>query len=534
MLARAVLATGVAVCLATWFFGAEIPYFDYDDATQGIFVNDLAFGRAYAASFEGLEDRQNRYRVGFAAQRLAYSLPLSLVQRGLALERWQVEDLLRAAALAFAFAGSCFAALTLLPAPRFGLGERAGMVAALAAHPALALFARTGASFYVFAYALFWLGCCCGCRWLDTGRSAWLWSAAGVAALCALNPYPPLVAWPLGVAAAALARGQLGALLRRRQLYAAALVAAFLAAAATALLGIAFDDSLARYFERLAQFHADRGHSLGLAQLFQASPLDKLHELLDQQLWFAPNALGDRSRDDSVWQLGAPSPAVWILALAALRGIAAGLRERDAADLRALALAGALLALLFTIAFPEGRFALALLPCWVYFALRGLEATRIPRDLRGAALGALCLLLAVGTELALRGNYLPRLRPLAARVEGMRDAARALAAQPDRGRATDLVMPAPPHWVPALTFRMLMPEGAAWIGPRRLAERLAEPDSERVLAVVAYADDASISELERAGLQPSAELRGEVSGRVMRLLLRTAAPRAPQPLEGGA
>src|SRR5262245_18028552 len=108
MLARAALAAGVAACLATWVLGAEIPYFDYDAATQGIFVDDLAYRGDFDASFEGLPGRQDRYRTGFAAQRLAFSLPLSWLQRGLALERWQVEDLLRAAALVFAFACSCF------------------------------------------------------------------------------------------------------------------------------------------------------------------------------------------------------------------------------------------------------------------------------------------------------------------------------------------------------------------------------------------------------------------------------------------
>jgi hypothetical protein len=526
MLARALLVTGVAGCFATWLVGSEIPIFDYDDATQGIFIQDLASGRDYAASFEGRDDRQDRYRVGFAAQRLAYTLPLALLHRGLALERWQVEDLLRAAALVFALTGSCLASVTLLPAPRFELAERAAMVAALAVHPSLALFARTGASFYVFAYALFWLGCWCGCRWLDSGRSAWLYASAGVAALCALNPYPPLVAWPLGIAAAALAKGRLGEVLRDRRTYLAAGGAIGLAALSSALLGLVFDTSLARYFERLAQFRADRGHSLGLAPLLQISPLDKLRELLDQQLWFAPNALGDRSRDDSLWVMGAPVPAAWLLALAALAGLRAALRERGTGDLRALAITGALLALLFTIAFPEGRFALALLPCWVYFALRGLERVRASATLRRAALGALLLLLAANTEHAIQRDYLPRALPLAARLEGLRDSARALGGRSEQN--VDVLLPTPPHWISALTFRMRMPVGAVWIGPKRFAERLSGSDDERALAVVTYADDPSLPELERAGLRPLAELRGELSGRAMRVFLKPGRERAEE------
>lgn len=524
MLARLVLAAGIAACLATWALGTRIAYFDYDDATQGIFINDLSFRGDFDASFEGRPGRQDRYRTRFAAQRLAFSLPLSWLQRGLGLERWQVEDLLRAAALGFALAGSWLAARTLLPAPRFGAAERWALIAALAAHPSLALFARTGAAFYVAAYALFWLASWTSCRWLESGRASWLCAAGGAAALCALNPYPPLVVWPLALALAAAWQGQLRAALRSPQIYAALAGAALAAVTATALLATRYDDSLAHFLARLAEFRADRGHSLGLAPLLAHSPLDKFRELLDQQLWFRPNRLGDRSRDDSVWVLGAAQPAIWLFSLAALAGLAAALRERAPEDRRALAFTSALLLVFFSVSFPEGRFVLALLPCWAYFALRGIERCFHRAEWRAFAVGGGLILLAAGTEYAIHTTYLPRVLPIWSGFEGMRGLAQHLAAEPDAGRGSELALPYPRDWVPELYFRMLMPEGAEWLPPRRLEQRLAAPVSARPLVALVYAEDATaLARFADAGFTRGGELRGEASGRSLWLLKRSAA-----------
>ncbi len=532
MLARVVLAAGIAACLATWLGGAAIPYFDYDDATQGIFVNDLSFRGDFDASFERRPDKQDRYRTGFAAQRLAYSLPLSWLQRGLGLAAWQVEDLLRAAALAFGLAGSWLAACALLPAPRFARAQRLALVAALAAHPSLALFARTGASFYLFAYALFWLGAWAGFRWVETGRPLWLWTAAAAAALCALNPYPPLVCWPLAALLFAAWQGRLARALRSPALYAAIASAGAAAAAVTALLAAAYDRSLAAFLARLAEFRAQRAHSLGLGPLLDYTPLEKLEKLVDQQLLFRIDRLGDLSRDDAVWTLGAPQPVVWLFALAAAAGIAAALRERALDDRRALAASGALLLLFFSIGFPEGRFALALLPCWGYFALRGAALALRRDEPRALATGAALALLALGTERALRERYLPRIRPIQARVEGLRGAAEQLAAQPDGGRGTGFALPLPRHWMPELHFRMLMPEGASWLPLRRFEAALAAPDARRPLAALVYAHDReALARLEASGFTRSAELRGEVSGQPLWLLQRAG---AQPPAAGGS
>lgn len=520
-LARAVLVTGIIACLATWVVGTSIPYFDFDDATQGIFINDLSFRGAFDASFEGHADRQERYRVGFAAQRLAYSLPLSWIQRSLALKPWQAEDLLRVAAGVFGLGGSLLAAFALLPSPRFGAGARWALVGALAAHPSLALLGRTGASFYLFAYALFWLGTLAAFRWLDGGRPAWIFVAGGVAALCALNPYPSLLCWPLAAVLLALWDCRLAAALRSRHVWAAAAVTIVAACAATAAIAAAYDTSLSTFLERLATFRHDRGHAVALAHLTAEGLPDKVTKLVDQQWLFRFDRLGDLSREDRVWTLGAVHPVVLIWGLVAAVGLVAALRDRSPEDRRALSVSAAVLLLFFTFSFPEGRYILPLLPCWGYFGLRGvgrLARRDAPRQL---VLGVSLLFLCGATEYRIRTTYVPLIRTVWQHYEGLREIAPIVAALPNGGRGILMSMP---FWGKTLTdlhFRMLMPEGAEWALPERFARELTAPQPGVRLGALAYTDEPTrLAQFLDLGFSRAAKVRGEASGRELWLLLR--------------
>jgi MFS family permease len=520
MLARAALATGIIACLSTWVVGTPISYFDLDDATQGIFINDLSFRGDFDASFEGHTDQQDRYRVGFAAQRLAYSLPLSWIQRGLTLKPWQVENLLRAVALVFGLGGSLLAAFALLPAPRFGSGARLTLVAALAAHPSLALCARTGASFYLFAYALFWLGTLAAFRWLDNGRPGWILAAAGVATLSALNPYPPLLCWPLGAALLALWNGRLTATLRSRQLWAATALALIAACAATAAMAAAYDTSLSTFLERLANFRSDRGHAVAFSQLVSAGPLEKLTKLVNQQWLFRFDRLGDLSRGDRAWTLGTLQPAVLVWGLVAAVGLVAALRERSPEDRRALSITVAVLLLFFSFSFPEGRYVLALLPCWGYFGLRGVGHL-VRRDTPRQFTLAVSLLLLCGiTEYCIKATYVPRIRTIWQNHEGMREIAPILAALPG-SRGILMWMPYRHQTTTDLHFRMLMPQGVEWVPPERFARELAAPQQGVRFGALTYADEPGrLAQFLGRGFSRTAKLRGEASGRELWLLLR--------------
>ncbi len=529
MLARAVLAAGIATCLAAWIAGAPIPYFDYDDATLGIFVNDLSFHGDLDASFEGT-DGVDRFRVGWAAQRLPFTLPLSWIERALGLAPWQVEDLLRAAALCFGLAGSLLAARVLLPPPRFGAGARWALVAALAAHPSLALFARTGASFFLFVYALFWLGTLAAFRALEGFSLGWIYIAGGVAALCALNPYPPLLCLPLATALLAAWEGRLAAALRNRHVWAAAALGLAAAGAVTAALAAAYDTSLPAFLDRLASFRAGRGHAVALSQLISAGPLEKLTKLLNQQWLFRWDLLGDRTRKDFPWTLGAFQPVILLWALLAAAGILAALRERSPEDRRALSVAAAVLLLFFSLSFPEGRYVLVLLPCWGYFGLRGVGLVARRNTPRQLALGLALLCLCGATEWRIRQTYLPMIHSVWQNFEGMRQIAPILAALPQSQGGLLMAMPYK-EGQNEMQFRMLMPAGIEWPLPRRFLRELARPQPGVRFAALAYADrPLQLAEFLSQGFTRRAELRGEASGRALWLLVREP----PAPAAAGA
>ncbi len=524
--ASLVLAAGVLACLGAWVAGTPLPYFDYDDATQGIFVNDLSFRHSLDASFAGRPDRQDLYRTAFAAQRLPFSLPLSWIERGLGWRPWDAEKLLRAAALLLGLAGAWLAAKTLSPRRAEFAADRWALIAATLAHPSLAILGRTGASFYVFAFALFWLGMLAASRRIEGGRAAWIYGAGLVAALCLLNPYPPLFAWPLAVLLLAATSGRLRAFLRDRHAYGAAAVGLLVAALATAGMAAAYETSLPAFLGRLAAFRADRGHAVSAAQLV-VSPIDKIVKLADQQLLLRADRLGDVSRVDSVWTLGAVQPAVWIWAALAVVGIAAALRERSGTDRVAMAAAAGLLSLFFTVSFPEGRFALPLLPCWAFLALRGVRVALPGETARRAALGALLLLLAAGTEWRLRETYVPSIRDIAAGSEGMREAAPLIAALPGGGRGARVGMPYAHRFETELYFRMVMPEGTDW-RPRPEFARIADaPGDGSGEIALSYADDTDwLLFLDARGFLRRASLRGGATGREIAMLWRP--PRPPR------
>ncbi len=85
MHARVARTAGIAACLASPRLRTRIPTFGRDDATQGIFLTERPFRGDCDASFAGVPDKRERTRRRFAAQRLAFSLPASWLQRGIEL-----------------------------------------------------------------------------------------------------------------------------------------------------------------------------------------------------------------------------------------------------------------------------------------------------------------------------------------------------------------------------------------------------------------------------------------------------------------
>jgi hypothetical protein len=406
-------------------YGGATGYFDGDDATQGIFVNDLSLHGDYTWSFAGSRERQDLYRADWAAHRLAYSLVASAFQRALSLPPYAVEDLLRVFALLFAAAGSWLAALALTRADPL-LPRRLAIFAFASAHPSLLLFARTGASFYLLAYALFWACVYVGVRYAETSRPRLLYGLAGLGVPVALLPYPPLLCLPAVLALALATRGRLGEALRTRHLYVALALSVALAIVAGTWLGLVYEGSVEGFGERLLAFARARSAAISGSQLLDVSLLDKLAKAFHQQVWLSVDGYGDRTRTDSVWTAGATSPALLVWVGIAVYGAVTSLRTRDPDARLTAAVAGVFALVFLSVSFPEGRYILALVPCWGWFAVRGVETLAGGGAPARALLGVMMAAHAISTWAALDAGWTPKMQKLWAPYEAIQVSAPAL------------------------------------------------------------------------------------------------------------
>jgi hypothetical protein len=523
LLPRAVLSLGVLLCLWAYFpvaYQGPRP-FDYDDVTQGIFTNDLTRGAGHDASFRGSQAFQDVYRANWSVQRLPYSLVLSGAQSLLGVAPHDVELVIGGFALLFAGLGSLLAALALARYPGGSAVERWAIAAFVAAHPAFLPFVRTGASFYLLAFALFWGAVYCTVRYAETGSPRSLEALAVVLAIFALNPYPPLAALPLVLPLILAVHGRLRSALADRNALRAAAIGIALFGGTSAALALLYEGSLGGYFQRIATFQALRAHSVSLSQLTAWGPAEKLAGYANQHWLFRVDALGDPSREDWVWTLGRPSPA--LLALLPVMGVGAvaGLRRRERPTRVCVVVLVATGAIFATVSFPEGRYLLALVPCYAFLAIRGARSLLPRSQPRELALGVALALLALDTASSLRSHereILERWAP----YEGIREAAPILAGFGDEPLLVSLPGPKAPE--PTLYFRMAMPPSARWVSAARFERQLEGRGPAPRLVVVEYADgEPQLERLRGLGFSEAGRATGRVSGRPMRILTRPPA-----------
>ena len=529
LLPRAVFSLGVLLCLWTYLPPAcDGPWpFDYDDATQGIFTNDLTRGARHDASFRDSQAPQDLYRANWSVQRLPYSLLLSGAQRLLGVPPHDVERLIGDLALLFAGLGSLFAALALARGPGASVAERWAIAAFVAVHPAFLPFVRTGASFYLLAFALFWGAVYCTVLYAELRSGGSLALLAVLVALFALNPYPPLAALPFVLLLVLGIHGQVRTALRDLRVYGAAVISVALFAGASTTLALTYEGSLPSYFRRIAAFQAARSHSVSLDQLTARSPGEKLVGYVDRHLLFAVDGLGDPSREDWIWALGRPSLALLATLPVMLVGAVAGLRRRERATGTCLAVLGATGALFATVSFPESRYLLALVPCYAFLAVRGARALLPDPRARELAVGVALALLALDTGASLRSHE-RAVRERWHAYDGIREAAPALFAFGDEPLRVSL--PGPKRLEPSLYFRMAMPPSARWLGSARFERLLGGEGSDARLVVVEYADrEAQLARLRGLGFSEVGRVRARASGRPMRILTR---PPSLAPHEG--
>jgi hypothetical protein len=523
--ARAALAVGVLLCASAYlpiaWRGPTL--LDYDDATQGIFTNDLSSGAGYDATFRGSHAFQDLYRSNWAVQRLPYTLALAGVQLLLGVPRHDVERLLGAFAALFAALGSLLAALALARGACGSGAERWAIGAFVAVHPAFVPFVRTGASFYLLAFALFWAAIYLTLRYAESGSARPLQGLAVVLALFALNPYPPLAALPLALPLVLLAHGRLRAALADRRVWLAAATSVLLFAGASAAAALFAEGSLRRYVEKISAFQAARSHAVSLRQLAEWSPAEKLLGYVDQHLLFRVDALGDPSRDDWIWVPGRPSYALLATLPVMALGAVAGLRRRETSTRTCVAVLAALGALFASVSFPEGRYLLAAVPCYGLLAIRGARSLLPGSRARELALGVALSLLALETGSIVRSHereVLERWRS----YDGIREAAVRLARFGDEPILVRL--PNSRALEPSLYFRMVMPPSARWVGADRFERRLAGGEPARLVAVEYAEREPQLARLRALGFAEAGAFTTRTTGRSMRILTRPPLQRA--------
>ncbi len=521
LLSHALLSLGVLLCLSAYLpVACEGPRpLDYDDATQGIFTNDLTRGAGHDATFRHSHAPQDVYRANWSVQRLPYSLALSGAQRLLGVPPHDVELLIGGFALLFAGLGSLLAALALARDPSGSATERWAIAAFVAVHPGFIPFVRSGASFYLLAFALFWGAVYCTVRYAESGSARFVEALAVVLAIFALNPYPPLAALLLVLPLVLLVHGRLRDAWADRQLYRAGAIGILLFGGASVALALLHEGSLTGYFQKIAAFQAARAHSVSFGQLTAWSPAEKLAGYVHQHLLFVVDGLGDPSREDWIWTLGRPSFALLATLPVMAVGAVAGLRGRERPTRTCVAILVATGALFATLSFPEGRYLLPLVPCYAFLAVRGARSLLPGSQARELALGVALSLLALDTASSLRsheGAILERWGP----YDGIREAAPVLLA--GFGDEPLLVsLPGPKAPEPSLYFRMAMPPSARWVSAARFERQLAGRGSAARLVAVEYAErEPELERLRGLGFSELDRFTTRFSGRPMRILTR--------------
>ena len=469
---RTIFAVGVVACvLALLPYPVSYPsYFDADGATQGIFINDLSFHGDYTRTFRSSNERQDLYRADWAAQRLPFSIAASAIAKMLGLAPFETEGLLRALSVAFAIAGSWFAASSLARGESRFSATRLAIFAFALVHPSLVLFYRTGASFIVLAFALVWGAIYAAIRFSETQQSRYLVGLVAIFVFFALDPYPPLVCLPLVLGAALAVRQQLGSALRDLRVYGAAALAAIATLGAGAVLGVVYEGSVGRFAERITRFQAARGGSFSAGQLVDVSFIDKLQKWIDQHFLFIVDGLGDPTRTDAVWTLNAYHAVFLGTSPLLILGALAGLRAREIDARTASVVLGSFAAVFFTVSFPEGRYTLALVPCYGYFWVRGWKALLHSDRTFELAVGCALGLLSLNTLVLLATVYAPFSDRVWREYAAIGAAAPVVARY--SGEPIQLHLPEPVAYGPSLYYRMSMTADVALISTGALARQL--------------------------------------------------------------
>lgn len=357
------------------------PYLDFDSASEGIFAHNLIYHGQYDYYFSSSTHSGDQYRVGFALQRLPYSLFLASLYRLVQLSPPDMEYFLKVISLFFALAGlTCFGLVVYRLSGSSFISVFATGVSL--AHPSLFLMYRTGSSYFLFAFFLFWFAILLSVLHVESRRNIYLYSLGLLGSIVILNPYPMLVPIPLILIIFYYRTGLLPFLFKNKALYLALLLCFGTALLSHAALAHFFQIDRASYLTKLGEFSATRFRSgdFHFESLIEADFWRiRAEKIVNQHFLSIDDDLGDLSRSDANWVFNRTS---W-LHLAGLTplficGFFACFSRRFLYPQRAQfppqlmsMLISVLLAFLLifgTIFFPEGRYILPVVPLYALLA----------------------------------------------------------------------------------------------------------------------------------------------------------------------
>jgi hypothetical protein len=506
-----ILAASLAFsCLGLVFQLERHPGFvDFDAATIGIFVNDLTIHGRFDHAFAGSSVLLDAYRLRWAAFALPLTFPLSVAQRLTRTTPDEMSLFLRIAAVLLGALGSLCAALA-LGRRQEEPGVRVAFVLGLTvAFPAFLLYVRTGFPNILLPYFLFWLAVYLTVLYAETQKPLFLYVLSFVLAWAALNLYPPFALLPPALVGVLLLHRRLRATLRSRRFFLAGAVFAVAFLGASWLFGTRIARDFFAYRKYVSEFRSIRGHAVSWQHVREAPTRDRLVKWADQHLLFRRDRLGDVSRPDDLWTLGSCHGVWLLLAPLTLVGMWAGRRERETR--LALAILGLSSAFFLTLAWPEGRYTIILVPCYAALVARGFEQlVRVPSTrMVGAAL--LLFAFAANTFFLVSGGYDRELRHQWGRLGSLRKAVREAARLP---APVSFCFPAPKTYQAGLYFRMLTAAQGSWIEEEEMKATIrrlrATPDRGESLIVVCPVDETSAREAWRAeGFRDSSEFEGD-------------------------
>jgi hypothetical protein len=520
--ALSLYGVAVALCLGAYIYDLDNypPQFDYDSATLGIFVNNLTFNGRYDYGFNP-SFFQDAYRIGWAAHFLPVSVPLGWVQRTLGVAFDDVGELLRVTGLLLGFFGCVSAAYALRPPGRTRAIDVAFIVGFTTVFTPFLLYLRTAVPHFMLSFLLFWLIVLLTVRWRRTRERWCLYALAAAFAYYALAPYPPLVVAPLVMSWLVIRGRALRRIVTEPHAYVAALLGVALYWGVAYGVAITHESTYAVYRERAAGFVAMRsGKAFALDRLAPGELAAKAQKLLDQHILFRRDQLGDTSREDDLWTVGAPHPGWLLLVPFAVVGLWRGLRTRDEGAEVAAAVVAASYAVAFLVSFPEGRYLITVIPCYAYFVLRGLDAVLRQATARIVGRATALFAMAVGTFLLVTGEYNAGITTRWWNMGGMRAVVKAI--RSDYGNPSPIYLNWPElryhQWLyleMLANFRVKSTEDMAM-----LASVTNAPKGRRYFIVREAADTREIRRLTGAGFfKVGRELEDAATGRRVVLLV---------------